>query len=233
MAPDHLYDCTELIGIKDHFKQGVLIGMNIGFIIIQIVALFMALTFHEFAHGWVARRLGDRTAEAQGRLTLNPKDHIDPFGTLLLPALLIFMKSPVVFGWAKPVPINPMNFSNPRKGMMWSALGGPAINLLLAAILAIVFKGMLMLDMIIQPLLVFLIVAIQLNVFLAFFNLVPIPPLDGGRVMVGLLPPRQAVAYSKIEPYGFMIVIALMYFGILERFLFYPIAAVLRFLGIA
>ena len=206
--------------------------MNIGFIIIQIVALFMALTFHEFAHGWIARRLGDRTAEAQGRLTLNPKDHIDPFGTLLLPALLIFMKSPVVFGWAKPVPINPMNFSNPRKGMMWSALGGPAINLLLAAILVFVFKGMLMFNIIIQPLLVFLIVAIQLNVFLAFFNLVPIPPLDGGRVMVGLLPPRQAMAYSKIEPYGFMIVIALMYFNILDRFLFYPIAAVLRFMGI-
>lgn len=206
--------------------------MNIGFIIIQVVALFMALTFHEFAHGWIARRLGDRTAEAQGRLTLNPKDHIDPFGTLLLPALLIFMKSPVVFGWAKPVPINPMNFRNPRKGMMWSALAGPAINLLLAAILVFVFKGMLMFNIIVKPLLLFLIVAIQLNVFLAFFNLVPIPPLDGGRVLVGLLPPRQAMAYSKIEPYGFMIVIALMYCNILDRFLFYPIAAVLRFMGI-
>ncbi|MBT8332127.1 MAG: site-2 protease family protein [Deltaproteobacteria bacterium] len=207
--------------------------MNIGLIIIQVVALFMALTFHEFAHGWIARQLGDRTAEAQGRLTLNPKDHIDPFGTLLLPGILIFINSPVVFGWAKPVPINPMNFGNPRKGMMWSALGGPVINLLLAAILVIAFKTMLMLGIFVKPLLLFLIVAIQLNLFLAVFNLIPIPPLDGGRVMVGLLPPKQAMAYSKIEPYGFMIVILLMYFNILDRFLFYPIVTVLRFLGIA
>jgi len=207
--------------------------MNIGLIIIQVVALFMALTFHEFAHGWIARQLGDRTAEAQGRLTLNPKDHIDPFGTLLLPVILIFINSPVVFGWAKPVPINPMNFGNPRKGMMWSALGGPVINLLLAAIMVIVFKALLMLGIFIKPLLLFLIVAIQLNLFLAIFNLIPIPPLDGGRVMVGLLPPKQAMVYSKIEPYGFMIVILLMYFNILDRFLFYPIVTVLRFLGIA
>ena len=120
--------------------------MDIGMILLQICALFMALTFHEFAHGWIARKLGDRTAEFQGRLTLNPKDHIDLFGTILVPAMLIFMKSPVVFGWAKPVPINPMNFRNPRKGMMWSALGGPLINLLLAGILAIVFKGAIFLE---------------------------------------------------------------------------------------
>ena len=111
--------------------------MNIGVILFQVLALFMALTFHEFAHAWVARKLGDKTAEYQGRLTLNPKDHIDPFGTILVPALLILMKSPVVFGWAKPVPINPMYFKNPRKGMMWSALAGPLINLFLAGILTI------------------------------------------------------------------------------------------------
>ncbi len=140
-------------------------------ILLKVLALFMALTFHEFAHGWVAKQLGDHTAEAQGRLTLNPKAHIDPFGTVLLPAMLILMKSPVVFGWAKPVPIDPRNFKDPRRGMMWSALGGPLINLFLAAVLTIVFKVMLIAGIYMQGMMLFLLISIQLNVFLAVFNL--------------------------------------------------------------
>lgn len=207
--------------------------MNIGMIVLQLLVFFMALTVHEFAHGWIARKLGDRTAEFQGRLTFNPKAHIDPVGTIILPLVLVLSHSPVVFGWAKPVPINPLNFRNPRKGMMWSALGGPAANFTLAAFCILLFKFLTLSGIYIYPLMLFLLLVIQVNVFLGTFNLIPVPPLDGGRILVGLLPREQAYAYSKIEPYGFFIVFGLLYFNILDRFLYYPITLILRFLGIS
>lgn len=207
--------------------------MNISLMILQLIVLFVSLAAHEFAHGWVARQLGDRTAEFQGRLTFNPKAHIDPLGTIILPLLLVVSRSPVVFGWAKPVPINPLNFRNPRKGMMWSALGGPMANFTLAAFGIVLFKVLTLAGFSPYLVMLSLLIAIQVNVFLGMFNLIPVPPLDGGRILVGLLPREQAYAYSKIEPYGFLIVIGLMYFNVLDRFLYYPITLILRFLGIS
>lgn len=205
--------------------------------IVQIVALLVAITFHELAHGWVAYRLGDNTAQDRGRLTLNPIAHIDLFGTIIFPLLLVVIRSPILFGWAKPVPVNPLNLKNPRKDMLWVALGGPGINLIIAVIGAVILRlweflnphllqHMLSATSITQntgmqfsfavPILWFLISLIQINVILAIFNLIPVPPLDGGRIINGLLPPKQAESYSKIEPFGIMILFLLLYVGIID-----------------
>ncbi len=188
-------------------------------IIISAPPILAAIIFHEVSHGFVANKLGDPTAKFMGRLTLNPIAHIDPVGTVILPALLMLTGSPV-FGWAKPVPINPANFKDPKRDMAISAAAGPVTNVILAILSLLIMKflsaslaGFLPSNFML-PLTMMFRQSILINVVLAAFNLLPIPPLDGGRVLIGLLPHKQAVAYSRIEPYGFFIVIILLMTGI-------------------
>jgi Zn-dependent protease len=175
---------------------------------VTIVPLVIAMTLHELAHGWVAWRLGDDTAKRAGRLTLNPISHIDPFGSILLPGLLIYAGSPTLFGWAKPVPVNFRNLRRPKLDMVWVAAAGPAINLVLAMLSALVLSAVG-----VAPrgqttwLQENLIYSLQINIVLAVFNMLPLPPLDGGRVAVGLLPEVLARPLAELERYGMMILI--------------------------
>ncbi len=157
--------------------------------IISIAAFFVVIVVHEVAHGYVAYCLGDPTAKDAGRLTLNPVAHIDPVGTLLLPALLIMSHSPVVFGWAKPVPVNPHNFRDPRRGMLLTSLAGPAANFILAVIFSIIFKLGLFPQY--SVLWAFLLMGILISLVLGIFNLIPIPPLDGSQILFALLPQKK------------------------------------------
>lgn len=188
-------------------------------LIILAPPLLFALTFHEFAHGYVAYRLGDPTARDAGRLTLNPLKHLDPLGTIAF----FFIK----FGWAKPVPVNPGYFQNPKKDMLWVALAGPATNLGLAVVSAILTKGIWMLatilpyssatEAILVPLNSMLIASVWINLVLCIFNFLPIPPLDGSRILMGLLPNNLALSYMRIERFGFLIIIVLAFSGLLSR----------------
>ncbi|MBA3006257.1 MAG: site-2 protease family protein [Desulfocapsa sp.] len=187
--------------------------------IILAPPLLLALTVHEFAHGYVAFRLGDPTARALGRLTLNPIKHLDPLGTI---AFFIFH-----IGWAKPVPVNPSYFKNPQKDMLWVALAGPATNLIMAIISALMTKALWLLAQIIPysamaeavliPLNSTLIASVWINLVLCIFNFLPIPPLDGSRILAGILPPDLARSYASIERYGFILLIILAATGVLSK----------------
>jgi len=181
---------------------------------IMLVPALFAITLHEVAHGYVAEKLGDPTARLLGRLTLNPFRHLDPIGTL---ALVLFG-----FGWARPVPVNFGNLRNPRQGMVLVALAGPAANLLIAVLSALLlrvvflyggrFAGDMAFDHILQPVALMIASSLFINVLLGIFNLFPLPPLDGGRVMVGLLPERYGMQLARLEPFGFVLVLVLIFY---------------------
>lgn len=210
------------------------------FYVMRFAIVFPAIILHEVSHGYVAYLLGDSTAKRAGRLTLNPIKHIDPVGTIILPAtMLILSNGSFFFGWAKPVPINPWAFKNQRLGMLLTGIAGPVTNILLAAVSGFGFRLIAATDAaaatgalgVVASILLFF---TQANLVLAFFNLIPIPPLDGSRVLQYFLPDRLRDAYHSIEQYGFMILIGITWFlpGVFYGYLGYTVEPLLRlFIG--
>ncbi|MEN6561308.1 MAG: site-2 protease family protein [Acidobacteriota bacterium] len=199
--------------------------MDIRFTLVQAFVIFFAITVHEAAHAWMANKLGDPTAAALGRASLNPLVHIDLFGTIIFPLLLILLKQPV-FGWAKPVPYNPNNLRHPRRGGLWISLAGPMANVATATAAVLLYRLLKavganapissMWSKPLSGLVVILFVTALINLSLAIFNLIPIPPLDGSGILAGLLSDRAAERYERLRPYGFLLLIVLMYTNILN-----------------
>lgn len=192
---------------------------------IWALPVIFAITLHEAAHGWMAEKLGDKTARMLGRVTLNPIKHIDPIGTILVPGLLLFFGG-FLFGWAKAVPVTMQNLRNPRVDMAWVAIAGPTANLIMAVLWALVLKaGYLLLASspeVGQFMIYSGIAGVSINIILLVLNLLPIPPLDGSRILSAFLPRKLAWQYNKLEPYGLFILLGLLFFGVLGPILMGP-----------
>ncbi|MFH0790353.1 MAG: site-2 protease family protein [Candidatus Omnitrophota bacterium] len=198
--------------------------------IISLPLFLIAVVLHEYAHGWAADKLGDHTAKDSGRLTLNPLAHIDPMGTIFLPLMLTLMRSPVVFGWAKPVPVNFALLRHPKRDMLLVSIAGIAANLLMAVLFSILLRAGLFAANTYGWL--WLNYGVLINLVLAVFNAVPIPPLDGSKVLLGILPRKLALSYAQLERYGFLLLIAFLWLGLFDRIVWPVIMLVARSLGV-
>lgn len=197
-------------------------------IAVSAIPIIFAITVHEAAHGYVAKYFGDMTAFQEGRITLNPIKHIDPVGTILIPTITLVLGG-ILFGWAKAVPVNFSRLRNPKKDMLWVAVAGPASNLVMAIIWALVIKfSILFSSSFTMPLAFMGAVGVMINTVLMVLNLLPLPPLDGGRIAVSLLPHHLAYRYAMVERYGFIILLALLFTGVLSQIMNPFIVAVLN-----
>lgn len=208
--------------------------VDVSQLVISIPAFLLALSGHEGSHAWAANKLGDPTARRMGRATLNPLAHIDPIGTVLFPLILIWAGIPPI-GWAKPVLVNPHNLRRPRQDNLWISLAGPGANIGLAFLFALLFRVMAVGGLNggrfwLEPLLSFLILSVIINLLLAFFNLIPIPPLDGSGIVMGLLPDEYVRPYEQLRPFGFVIILGLFWIGLIDKVLLplvYSLSAIL------